>query len=160
MHIILKIAIILSYCVLGAYATTDITRLLKGSDIPILASGCYCRSCGHKLRPMDQIPMISFLKNKGTCPYCSAEIPISEFIFECAFLVIPTCIAFILDFSFTCFPVNLLLYEIVKVIMITLCGKRTDKFASNLIKSILLNSLIFSMQAILFALNDSVFIEF
>ncbi len=150
MDTIIKISIIISYCIIGAYATTDITRLLKGSTKSVVASGCYCGFCDHKLIPSDQIPLLSYIFRKRKCPYCNTDIPVSEFIFEATFLVLPVTVCYFINFSFTAFLINLALYEIIKFIMIVIKGHRESEFSSNLIKSLLINCVVFSGQFVIF----------
>ncbi len=150
MNHIIKAAIILSYWIIGAYATTDITRLLKGATHSMMDPKCYCDICGHTLMLRDQIPVLSFVFYKGKCRYCSSVILWTELFFEALFLFVPSFVLIILDFSFTAYYVNVILYETTKVAMILIHGKRETHFLSNLVRSILMNCVIFFTQFILF----------
>lgn len=47
-----------------------------------------CNSCKQQLKPLDLIPLFSYLFLKGRCRYCSHSIPLSIFIYElCALLI-------------------------------------------------------------------------
>ncbi len=60
-------SIYFAFYILGAYATTDILRLLKGSTLYVNARDCYCPICHNRILLKDQIPLFSYLKNKGKC---------------------------------------------------------------------------------------------
>ena len=42
----------------------------------------YCEHCGHELRPVDLIPLASWLSTGGKCRYCDAKIGASTFAIE------------------------------------------------------------------------------
>lgn len=52
------------FYIMGAYATTDILRLLKGSTVKVNAPDCYCPICHNKIALRDQLPIISYIKNE------------------------------------------------------------------------------------------------
>ena len=41
----------------------------------ILGPPSHCEACGHKLAPLDLIPLLSYLFLRGRCRYCQAAIP-------------------------------------------------------------------------------------
>lgn len=52
----------------------------------------HCTKCGHKLKPIDLIPLLSYMLLKGKCRYCGEEIsrvyPIGELLTAIAYLII------------------------------------------------------------------------
>lgn len=59
-------------------------RLPRG--IP-LSKYSYCPSCGHRLSPLDLIPVFSWLLLGGKCRYCGDKIPVNHVIAEIAFVI-------------------------------------------------------------------------
>ncbi len=53
-----------------------------------LSKHSYCPSCGHKLSPLDLVPIFSWFILGGKCRYCDAKIPASHVIGEIAFAAI------------------------------------------------------------------------
>lgn len=47
-------------------------RICNGESV--LKGRSHCDSCGHALKARDLIPIISYVKNKGRCAYCKAQI--------------------------------------------------------------------------------------
>src|SRR5690606_18160667 len=43
-----------------------------------------CPKCGHRLGPLDLIPLVSFLLQRARCRYCGAPIPWRYFWIEAA----------------------------------------------------------------------------
>lgn len=152
MYTIAGIAIILSYYVIGAYATTDIIRLTGGNDLSVLDSSCYCPICHHRLKLTEQLPIFSYLFHRGRCAYCNSVIPLRELLFEITIFAIPSAIAFVLSFSYTALLVNIILYETFKLVYICIKGKRSQNFGKNLVLSVLTNIPVFLIQAFIYFL--------
>ena len=57
----------------GSMLNVAIDRLPKGESIVTVPS--HCEACGHRLAPLDLVPVISFLLLRGRCRYCGARIP-------------------------------------------------------------------------------------
>ena len=80
-------------CVFGAvwggiwasFLECMVWRLQRG--IP-LSKRSYCPSCGHKLSPLDLVPVFSWFLLGGKCRYCGAKIPVSHTVSEIAFAII------------------------------------------------------------------------
>lgn len=140
---IFKFFIIMTYYILGAYATTDIIRLASGAGHEVLSSDSFCSSCGHVIRLRDQIPIFAFLVNKGKCHYCKCKIPAENFILEIIVFLPLSIISLCLNFTYTAFGISVLYYEIVKLVYLIIKGKRKDSFTGNLTKSFLMNAIIF-----------------
>ena len=149
---ILHIAIILACGIIGAYATTDILRLLKGSRMAVNESNCYCFLCGSRLSVWDQIPVIGYLLNRGRCHYCHRRIPSGDLFLELLLSVSMICISLWTRFSWKGFFLCFGLYECVKAGSILKMGHREERFVQNLLYSIVFNLIIFSLLAFLFLL--------
>lgn len=68
-------------CCVGSFLNVLALRSLKEESIVFPSS--YCPQCQHKLSPLDNIPIISYLLLKGKCRYCKKPIhwqyPLVEF---------------------------------------------------------------------------------
>lgn len=151
---IIHISIYLAYYVIGAYATTDIVRLLKGCSTPVNAPDCYCPICCQKIALKDQLPIISYLKNSGTCNSCGSTIPFSDIFLEIFLFISMSCITFILDFNWYAYVCSLLIYESTKLVFLLHYGHRENEFQKNLRCSLLNNLLLFLLIALLFLLAN------
>ncbi|MBI5400071.1 prepilin peptidase [Candidatus Saganbacteria bacterium] len=58
--------------VVGSFLNVCIYRLPRGESIVFPAS--HCPECGQTLRPLDLIPVLSFLFLRGRCRYCRTKI--------------------------------------------------------------------------------------
>lgn len=150
--ITIKIAICFIFYIIGAYATTDILRLLKGSSTQVNTPDCYCPICGRKIALKDQLPIFSYIKNHGRCVNCKSKIPISDLFLEIFLFVSLSAIAILLGFSWMAFLACLLIYEGTKVTFICIYGHREKAYAKNLFKSLANNVVIFLLLALLFLL--------
>ncbi|MBA7642354.1 Type 4 prepilin-like proteins leader peptide-processing enzyme [subsurface metagenome] len=56
----------------GSFLNLCIDRLPKRESI--LHPPSHCDVCQHKLRPLDLVPLLSYLSLKGRCRYCGAKI--------------------------------------------------------------------------------------
>lgn len=153
---ILHFAICLTFYILGAYATTDILRLLKGCDTPIAAPDCYCPICDHKIRLRDQMPIFSYFKNHGACPNCKSKIPVSNLFLEIFLFVTCSLVSVLLRFSWHAFFVCIALYEGTKLVALLFYGHRETAFTVNLLLSLRNNLMLFLLLAFLFFLNQLV----
>ncbi|MBI4180961.1 MAG: prepilin peptidase [Chloroflexi bacterium] len=63
---------VLGICV-GSFLNVTIDRLPRGKSL--LYPPSHCDTCGNKLRPLDLIPLVSYIWVKGKCRYCGASIP-------------------------------------------------------------------------------------
>ena len=57
----------------GSFLNVLIDRLPRGEDVVSRASAC--RSCGHKLRLAELVPLLSYALARGKCRACSVAIP-------------------------------------------------------------------------------------
>ena len=56
--------------VIGSFLNVCIYRLPVGKSIVTPPSAC--GSCGHRLGPLDMIPVLSYIFLRGKCRYCGA----------------------------------------------------------------------------------------
>lgn len=148
--LLVKIAICFVFYIIGAYATTDILRLLKGSTVSVNAPDCYCPKCNNKIALKDQLPIIAYIKNRGKCFHCKSEIPIWDLFLEVFIFVCMSAISVVLKFSWTAFIVCVIFYEATKLVFVCINGKREIAFSKNLVISFGNNVVIFSFVAFLF----------
>lgn len=156
LSIIIYLSIIISFFVVGAYATTDVSRLLKGADTAISDPFCYCGNCHHKLKLAAQIPILSYLRNKGRCSYCRNPIPFTDILPE---ILLPACfllIVCLMGVSLRGFLSCVLLFESYKLIMILKYHHRESRFLASLTISLINNLFIFSCVGLLFLIANAV----
>lgn len=68
--------------IFGSFYNVVGDRLPEGKSI--IKPSSHCPKCGHKLTPLELIPILSFLFQKGKCKKCKAKIPIMHPLFELA----------------------------------------------------------------------------
>ena len=92
--------------IIGSFLNVVALRGLSGESIVFPSS--HCTSCGNKLKPWHNIPILSYLFLRGKCAYCkehiSIQYPIVEFftglvMVACLFKFYPTITAL---FTFIC----------------------------------------------------------
>ncbi|SDN82927.1 leader peptidase (prepilin peptidase) / N-methyltransferase [Paenibacillus sp. yr247] len=75
--------------VFGSFFNVVGIRVVKKESIAYPPSRCV--HCDHELKPLDLIPVLSYLGLRGACRYCRAKIspiyPIGEFVTSAAFAV-------------------------------------------------------------------------
>ncbi len=74
------ILIIIIGLVIGSFLNVCIYRIPLEKSISYPPS--HCGSCNHRLKPMDLIPVISYLFLKGRCKYCKEKISITYPLIE------------------------------------------------------------------------------
>ena len=153
LKLITRLVILLAYYIMGAYATTDILRLLKGSTLSVNAPDCYCPICGHKIALIHQVPIVAYFFNKKACPYCKSHIPVSEIFLESFLFGGATVICLLFQFGWIAYLINLFLYEGTKITLLIKKGRREEGFRRNLFRSVGNNVVLFGMIAFLFLLR-------
>lgn len=151
--IFIRTVIICSFFIWGAYATTDILRLLKGAKLQVWKSSCYCPICGTKIRLINQIPVFSYVCSKGKCRKCNNRIPLFDLCLELSIIIGFTVIALYTNFSWKCLIFCIVAYEMLKILCICVFGRRVHEFAKNLIYSMFSNIIIFLLISFLFLLR-------
>ncbi|MCS6867609.1 A24 family peptidase [Thermus sp.] len=97
----------------GSFLNVVIGRLPKGESI--LFPPSHCPQCGHRLGPLDLIPLLSYLFLRGRCRYCGKPIPLryplveglTGGLFLLAALFYPPSLEAFLVFAFLAFLVAL-----------------------------------------------------
>ncbi len=59
--------------VIGSFLNVCIDRLPRKESI--LSPPSHCTACGQQLKPLDLVPVVSFLLLRGRCRYCTAPLP-------------------------------------------------------------------------------------
>jgi len=67
-------------CAFGSFADCAAMRLVSGESV--LTGRSHCDQCGHVLGPLDLIPLVSWMVQRGRCRYCGAKIPAECFVTE------------------------------------------------------------------------------
>ena len=153
--LILNFLTVISFLIVGAYATTDIKRLSKGASVSINDSASYCDNCKIKLSLSDQIPLVSYIINKGRCKHCHAKIPFSEFLFEFLTALSFSAISFTFSFSIIGFILLVSVYETFKLLYLLIKGFREIDFKKQYIISLLNNVNIFLLIGCIFMFQNA-----
>ena len=66
--------------IFGSFANLVINRTIR--QVCIISPPSHCESCGHRLYPLDLVPIFSFLFLKGRCRYCREMIPRDNLFLE------------------------------------------------------------------------------
>lgn len=86
----------------GSFLNVCIYRIPKKESIAYPPS--HCTSCGTKLKPIDLIPIVSYIFCKGKCKYCGEQVslqyPIIELLTGLIFLLFLTKFGLSMDFLF------------------------------------------------------------
>jgi leader peptidase (prepilin peptidase)/N-methyltransferase len=77
--------------IIGSFLNVVICRLPRGESLVYPPS--HCTNCGHKLSPLELIPLISYIFLKGRCKSCGAKISIRYPLIE-----LLTAIIFIINY--------------------------------------------------------------
>lgn len=133
-----------SYLISGL-STTGIMRLTVNQNKTILTSDSYCENCGYIIPLLNQFPIFSYLFNKGRCKNCGASIPVIQFILECTVFVSQLIIGFIFEFEKKSFVFCFIFYELLKVVIVIIRGRRKHDFILQLIFSFFYDLVIFGM---------------
>lgn len=136
-HFVVIISLFFVYFHISGLATTNILRLTAGSTTPILASNCYCDSCGATIPPLLQLPIISYIVCKGKCRSCGAQIPIFPFVLELTILSGMYVITILLECTFLAVSLSFLFYELVRIVTLVLLGRRSEQFAKQYLIAVL-----------------------
>lgn len=142
-HIVVIVCYVLVCIMLSGESTTDTFRLIKGADQGILERDCCCSSCGRVIPIYEQIPVLSYLICKGRCRKCRARIPVSHVVQEALLLVLYIGCGIITGFTWISALIDLAVYEIYKIIVIIIFGKRKKNFALSYLISLLMNLLLY-----------------
>lgn len=154
--LLVEILLILIFFVIGAYATTDVSRLLKGATISISNPSCFCPYCGSRIPLHSQIPVVSYILGKGKCHICEHKIPLVDILPEILLPIGCMILSYLLHFSVFAYCSCILLFEGYKAVMIVYYGPRENKFVHNLMVSVIFNIFVFLLLGFLFLLINLV----
>lgn len=116
------------YYHIGGLATTNILRLTSGNTLPVLSSKCVCESCGANIGVLDQFPIVSFFACKGRCRHCGTKLPIFPLALEISVSTGMIVITLISRMSYIGVVLSFLYYEVVRLTVIKIKGRRKDQF--------------------------------
>ena len=117
------------YFNISGLSTTNILRLTSGNDLPVLASKCVCGNCGAPITPFYQLPIISYILCTGRCRNCKVKIPVDALVLEFTVLIGMFLISALSSFSFYGVTFSFIFYEVVRIVMVAVNGRRNRKFA-------------------------------
>lgn len=135
--------IVLAAYVIGGGSTADILRLTRGIVPKQLDGECVCSICGKIISPQNQIPIYSYIKNKGKCTNCNMPIPRISFILEIVIPCVIMIIAFKTFFSASTFTFAFIFYQLIKIAVILIYGRQENSFIKRNVVSLLYNFAIF-----------------
>lgn len=144
------LCIYLVFYVICGYATTDILRLLKGSNTNLWKSNCFCPICNDKISFFKQIPILSYLIFHGKCSKCGSKIPKIELFTECFVFISLSVLSTLLHFSWYAYFLSFFLYEIIKLFFVLFYGIRETAVIKNLLFSFGYNVVLWFFVAIPF----------
>ncbi len=139
------IGIFISYLHISALATTDIMRLLAGSNISVFDSKCYCSECGHKIALIHQVPILAYILNGGKCPYCKTKIDPMNFYLEVVLYGMYVLLMLVFAFKPIGVLVSFAVYEAIKIGFLIVKGRKKEHFFREYILTLFTNAFIFSM---------------
>lgn len=155
LNVLPVVFICVSYFAIGWISTTDILRLCRGCETPVLHFRCYCDSCGAVIPMYEQIPYYSYLCRHGRCRHCGAKIPVSTLLLE--FVVFLPMIGVSALFAFRPAGVlfSFLYYELLKLGFLAVKGRRESRFVSQYFASLGMNLFCFAMIAFMSLLTQA-----
>lgn len=97
--------------ILGSFLNVLIYRLPRGESI--ITPQSRCPACSHRLRPWENIPVLSYLFLQGKCSQCHTHIPIRYLIVE---ILTPSCLT--ADYLLFGFSLDFFKYAILILLLI------------------------------------------
>ena len=82
MTVYFSIVIFIFGVIMGSFYNVLATRLPIGKSI--IKPGSHCDACNHELKWYENIPLISYIIQKGKCKNCGEQIPFDVFLSELA----------------------------------------------------------------------------
>lgn len=135
-ELIIIIALCLIYFNIGGLATTNIIRLTAGNNMSVNHSKCICDNCGANIPPVLQLPIVSYMVCRGKCKSCGCKIPIYPLLLEISIFLGMSIISLIFSLSIIGVSLSFLYYEIVRIIIIVIKGKRKTRFINQYIVAV------------------------
>lgn len=142
-RLIVIIAMCAAFYHISGLATTNILRLTKGNTLSILSPKCECDNCGSKINPFLQLPIISYIICKGKCRNCGVIIPKFALGLEIIVLFTMCAVSALFNFSMLGVAVCFVAYELIRIIVIALKGKRSENFAKQYAVAVLMSAVHF-----------------
>ena len=136
--IIVMIGLFYMYYHIGGLATTNILRLTDGNTLPVLSSKCVCDSCGTKIGVFDQFPIFSYLACRGKCRSCKSKIPVFPLLLEITIITGMIIITCLFRLSLLGVIVSFLYYEVIRILVILVKGRRKEQFARQYVIAVLI----------------------
>lgn len=100
MQLIITLYILIFGLVIGCFLNVCIYRIPAKQSI--ISPPSHCTSCGTRLRPLDLVPVFSYIFLKGKCRYCgervSARYPIVEGLTAAVFVILYFRFSFSVEF--------------------------------------------------------------
>ncbi len=149
MLVLTVVCICLAYLCIGWISTTDILRLCRGAEAPILYIRCCCDSCGAVIPIKEQIPIVTYLLAGGRCQYCDARIPPIPLLLELLAFIPPAIITAVFSFRAIGVFFAFVYYELLKLCCLKARGRREREFVKNYMISFGMNVLCFGMIALM-----------
>lgn len=134
---VVVIALFFIYYNIGGLATTNILRLTKGNNLTIHSPKCICDNCGSIIPPLLQLPIISYIACKGKCRNCGCKIPIYPLLLEILIFFGMSIISLLFSFSMIGIIFSYLFYELVRIIVVFIKGKRETQFIKQYIIAVI-----------------------
>ena len=76
--------------IVGSFSNVCISRIPRNESIIYPAS--HCPKCGSPIKPVDNIPLLSYILLKGRCRHCKSKIsiqyPVVEFLTAIMYLIV------------------------------------------------------------------------
>ncbi len=79
---LLLVVVIVAGLLIGSFLTVVVDRVPDGGSV--MAPPSACGACGHRLGPLDLVPIGSWLALRGRCRYCGARIGVEPIVIELA----------------------------------------------------------------------------
>lgn len=111
MTILYYIYVFIVGLVVGSFLNVCISRLPEGKSI--LSPPSHCTSCGSRLKPLELIPILSYLFLKAKCKHCGERIsikyPLIEFLTGIVFVILFWRFGLTIDFIASIFLISILI---------------------------------------------------
>lgn len=131
------ICLIIVYYNMAGLSTTNILRLTKDNELPVLSSKCVCSACGGRISALMQLPIVSYIITSGKCKHCNAPIPLLGLLLEVIIWCGLTTIAILFRFCMLVALLGFVYYEMVRALFIIIVGRRANAFAKQYAVAIL-----------------------
>ncbi|KAA3618088.1 MAG: prepilin peptidase [Calditrichaeota bacterium] len=146
----IAVLLILSACI-GSFLNVVIHRLPENKSLIFPAS--HCPECGQKIKPWQNIPVISYLLLLGRCAQCKVKIPVRYLIVE---ILTPLIILFLYMF----FGLSLEFYKYAVLVLLLIPATFIDIDRQLLLDKITIPGMIIGLSISIFAEPAKFYIPF